>query len=85
MTGWNTMSSAGSTSRMTAMLMSAPRLMSMHRLRMSSIFDTAATLAVAAKNVRPLVRMLGLHSSTVMRMASRTLSPRPSSRGSALW
>ena len=60
---------------MTAMLISAPRLISRHKLRISSMRDTSATLAVAAKKVRPLVRMLWLDCSTAMRIASRVALP----------
>ena len=51
-------SSAGNTSRITAILMSAPRLMSLHNTPISSIRETRDTLNVAAKKVRPLVKML---------------------------
>ena len=54
---------AGSTTRMTTVLMSAPREMSRKMLRISSIWLMTATPNVAAKNVRPLVRMLWLQCS----------------------
>ena len=56
----SSISAAGSTSRMTAMLMSAPREMSRQMLSSSSTRLMAATPKVAAKKVRPLVRMLWL-------------------------
>ncbi len=59
----------------TSILISAPRLINSHRLLMSSICEMAATLAVAAKKVRPLVRMLWLHCSTEMWAASFTVRP----------
>ena len=49
MTGANTISSAGRIRIITAMLISAPRLIRWHRLLISSIWEMAATLAVAAK------------------------------------
>ena len=54
---------AGSTSRMTTILMSAPREMSIQILSSSSTLLMAATPKVAAKKVRPLVRMLWLQCS----------------------
>ena len=53
-------SSAGSTSRITSMLMSAPRLMRRHRLLISSMREASETLKVAAKNVSPLDLLLRL-------------------------
>ena len=48
---------AGSITRMTTMLISAPREISRQMLFSSSILLMAATPTVAAKKVRPLVRM----------------------------
>ena len=48
---------AGSTTRMTSILIRAPREISRQMLRSSSILLMAATPTVAAKKVRPLVRM----------------------------
>ena len=57
------MSNAGKTINMTTMLIKAPRLISRHRLCISSILETAATPIVAAKKVSPLVSMLWLQFS----------------------
>ena len=67
---------AGSTTRMTTVLMSAPREMSRQMLRISSIWLMTATPNVAAKNVRPLVRMLWLQCSRDCWAASRGVRPR---------
>ena len=69
-------SKAGRIRRMTNMLINAPRLIRRHRLRISSILEVNATLAVATKKVSPLVRMLWLHCSTAIWADSLTECPR---------
>ena len=57
MTQSSSIRAAGRTTRMTAILISAPREISRQMLFSSSILLMAATPTVAAKKVRPLVRM----------------------------
>ena len=70
------MRAAGRTMRMTAVLMSAPREMSRQMQRISSILLMTATPKVAAKKVRPLVRMLWLHCSSACWAAARGVRPK---------
>ena len=66
---------AGSTTRMTSILIRAPREISRQMLRSSSILLMAATPTVAAKKVRPLVRMDWLQCSSDCWAASCGVRP----------
>ena len=67
---------AGRTTRMTAILISAPREISRQMLFSSSILLMAATPTVAAKKVRPLVRMDWLQCSRDCWAASFGVRPK---------
>ena len=75
MTQSSSIRAAGRTTRMTAILISAPREMSRQMLCSSSILLMAATPTVAAKKVRPLVRMDWLQCSSDCWAASRGVRP----------